>query len=77
MVPAPSYEHIDLVLNSDSFKVGGGYAHGIGRDRKLVAFVFFDQNFARPPVDDFVQNIELMNRHSGTLGCGPNKFIAD
>jgi hypothetical protein len=65
MIPAPSYKYIESLLNEDSFQVGNGFAFGISRDRNVVGFIFFDQNFKREPISDFIENIDMMNEYSG------------
>jgi hypothetical protein len=65
MIPAPSFEYIDHILNDDFFEVGHHPAKGIKKNNNVVGFVFFDQNFKRAPISDFIENIDLLNKHSG------------
>lgn len=65
MVPAPSFEYIERILNDEFFKIGQNYVEGIKTNNNVVGFVFFDQNFKRAPITDFIENIDLLNKHSG------------
>lgn len=67
MLPAPEYRYINALLNSESFDIGKYYASGIPEGHNVVGFIFFDQSIKRPPVSDFLDNIDLLNRHSGDL----------
>ncbi|HWA90455.1 MAG TPA: hypothetical protein VG889_10495 [Rhizomicrobium sp.] len=67
MIPAPEYRHIDAILNKEWFDVGRHSAPGIPTDRSVVGFIFFDQSVTRQPVADFLDNINLINEHSGNI----------
>lgn len=77
MIPAPSYEHVDRILNEDSFDLDQGSCHGIPRDHNVVGFLIFDQNFQRDPINDFIRNIEFLDLRSGRyihfFPCGVSK----
>lgn len=67
LLPAPDYRYMKAILNNASFDVGHHHAHGIPAGRSVVGFIFFDQSVKRPPVSDFLDNINLLNEHSGNL----------
>jgi hypothetical protein len=67
MVPAPDYSYIEAILNEDWFDVGRHGARGIPAGRTVIGFIFFDQNIKREPVSDFLENINLLNEHSGNV----------
>ncbi len=66
MLPAPDYKYIDAILNEAWFDVGHHRAQGIPAGRNVIGFIFFDQSVKRPPVSDFLDNINLLNEHSGS-----------
>lgn len=65
MIPAPSYQYITTLLNQDWVKIGNNDAPGIPKKGNIVGFIFFDQNFKRPPLADFIENIDILNNESG------------
>ena len=67
MIPAPDYSHIELLLNQEHFSIGHHHANGIPARHNVVGFVFFDQSIKRPAVSDFLDNLSLLNEHSGEL----------
>ena len=78
MIPAPSYEHIDNLLNLESFSVGHGFASGFPSKTRTVGFILFDQNFDRSPIKDVMSNLDMLNLHSGTdihfFLCGISQY---
>jgi hypothetical protein len=78
MIPAPSYRHLQMLLNEDYPEIGGYPVSGIPPNRSLVGFLVFDQNIAREPVSDFLENIDMLNEHSGDLVhfflCGVSRY---
>jgi len=78
MIPAPSYEQIDRILNEESFELGHGFAEGLPSSVKTVGFILFDQNFGRMSIKDVIGNLDMLNLHSGTdihfYLCGVSKF---
>lgn len=78
MIPAPSYQHIENLLNQENFSVGHGYASGFPSKTRTVGFILFDQNFDRPPIKDLLGNLDMINLHSGTdihfFLCGISKY---
>ena len=78
MVPAPSFEHLERLLNEETIQLEHGFAEGIPRETKTVGFIVFDQNFSRSPIRDLVENLDMLHRHSGThmhfFLCGVSKF---
>jgi hypothetical protein len=67
LLPAPDYKYINAMLNEPWFDVGRHPAKGIPAGRNVIGFVFFDQSVKRQPVTDFLDNINLLNEHSGNL----------
>jgi hypothetical protein len=67
MIPAPDYSYIEAILNEEWFSVGHGHAQGIPTKHNVVGFLFFDQSIKRPAVSDFLDNLNLLNEHSGRL----------
>ena len=67
MIPAPDYSHIQAILNDERFDVGRHPVSGIPAGRNVLGFIFFDQNIKRDPVSDFLDNINLLNEHSGDV----------
>lgn len=78
MIPAPSYDQMDKILNEETFKLGRGFAEGVPRKTRTVGFILFDQNFGRNSIKDLVGNLDMLNLHSGTdihfFLCGVSKF---
>jgi len=78
MIPAPSYNQIDKILNEESFRLGGGIVPGVPRKTRTVGFILFDQSFNRDSIEDFVGNLDMINIHSGThihfFLCGVSKY---
>lgn len=78
MIPAPSYDQIDRILNEENFKLGQHFAEGVPRKTRTVGFIIFDQNFGRNSIKDLVGNLDMINLHSGTdihfFLCGISKF---
>jgi hypothetical protein len=78
MIPAPSYDQIDRVLNEESFRFGDGYALGLPKTTRTVGFILLDQNFGRNSIQDLVGNLDMLNIHSGTdihfFLCGVSKY---
>ena len=78
MLPAPSYDHIDKILNEETFYVNCGYVKGLPLETRTVGFIVFDQNFGREPVRDLISNLDMLNLRSGTkmhfFLCGVSKY---
>ena len=78
MIPAPSFDHIDKILNEEVFELERGYANGLPLTTKTVGFIIFDQNFHRGPIQDLIGNLDMINLNSGTdlhfFLCGVSKF---
>lgn len=78
MLPAPSYEHIDKILNEESFIFEHGLAEGLPLKTLTVGFIVFDQNFDREPIRDLINNLDTLDLHTGTdmhfFLCGVSKF---
>ena len=78
MIPAPSYDQIDRILNEESFRLGNGFAEGVPYKTRTVGFILFDQSFGRASITDVVGNLDMLNIHSGTnihfFLCGVSKF---
>jgi len=78
MIPAPDYDHIDKILNEETFRLGHGFAEGVAKNTKTVGFILFDQAFERKSIEDVIRNLDMLNIHSGTdihfFLCGVSKF---
>jgi hypothetical protein len=57
MIPAPSYDQIDRILNEESFQLGHGFAEGVPRKTRTVGFILFGQDFGRNSIRDLVGNL--------------------
>ena len=78
MIPAPSFDHIDKILNEKEFKLERGIANGLPLTTKTVGFIIFDQNFHRGPIQDLIGNLDMLNLNSGTdlhfFLCGVSRY---
>lgn len=78
MLPAPSYDHIDNILNEESFMLDRGIAEGLPRATQTVGFILLDQNFHRDPLLDLISNLDMLNSYSESdlhfFLCGVSKF---
>lgn len=78
MIPAPSYDQIDKILNKESFRLGHGFALGVPSKTKTVGFILFDQSFGRNSIKDLVENLDILDIHSGVdihfFLCGVSKY---
>ena len=78
MLPAPSYDHMEEILNEESFTLKNGIAEGLPLTTQTVGFILFDQNFQRDPIQDLIANLEMLNSYSGSnlhfFLCGVSKF---
>jgi hypothetical protein len=78
MIPAPSYDHIDQILNEESFKLDHGFAQGLPAKTQTVGFILFDQSYSRESIQDIIGNLDMLNIHSGTdihfFLCGVSRY---
>ena len=65
MIPAATYDQIELLLNETSFQSNVGYIEGIPIINNLVGFIFFDQNFSSKASGDFLKNLHFLSENSG------------
>lgn len=81
VIPAPSYDQIDKILNEESFEFGRGYSFGVPKKTKTVGFILIDQNFERGSIKDIIGNIDMLNCHSGVdinfYLCGVSRYGAN
>ncbi|WP_043948368.1 hypothetical protein [Candidatus Phaeomarinobacter ectocarpi] len=78
MIAAPSYDHIDRILNEEELTSGRRFSLGIPKETGTVGFILFDQNFSRYPITDLVANLDMLHIYSGTdihfFLCGVSQF---
>ncbi len=66
MIPAPTYDQINRILNETRFELDLGTATSIPSTARTVGFILFDQNFDRYSISDFVRNLDTLHVRSGT-----------
>ena len=78
MIPAPSFDHIDKILNQETFEVDHRISMGLPLTTKTVGFIIFDQDYCRGPIRDLIQNLDMLNLKSGNdmhfFLCGVSKY---
>ena len=78
MIPAPSFDHIDKILNEEAFELEHGTARGLPLTTNTVGFIVFDQNYRHSPIQDLIDNFDMLNLHSGPemhfFLCGVSKY---
>lgn len=66
MVPAPAFEELTKMLNSDRTIWNDSGPLSVFSDNvKIIGFVFFGQDFEKEPARGVLKNIDLLNEHSG------------
>lgn len=80
MIPAPTYDKINKILNGAHFEDSKGSFISIPPKTNTVGFILFDQSFNRFSVADFAANLNTLHLHSGTnmhfFLCGISMFGA-
>ena len=72
MIPAPHYRDIKKIIN------GEGRGKSFPSKARTVGFVIFNQNFDNPSLTNLIQNLDILNKHSGSyihfFLCGVSRF---
>lgn len=81
MIPAPSYEDVDALLNKSTIEIGGHPIPGVPQNARTVCFLLFDQNYDAKCINDMLANLDFLHCRSGEnmyfFLCGVSQYGAN